>query len=145
MLHIGPLIYSFSSDASGKTQQQFTALLFLAILMFNSFKSHNPSIQPCGVLSAFSRPACFFLCVCIFQSSFSSMQFSLRRFSTTLHWSRYNSGERQPNGCLKPLSPVCLIAGRGGIMWIWGRVCSLTDRGQRGQQPRTPLPLSSGS
>lgn len=119
MLHIGPLIFSFSSDVSEKTQQQFTAISFLTILMFNSFKYHNPSIQPRGVFSAFFRPACFF-CVWFFQSSFFSMQFSLRSFSTTLHWSRYNSGERQPNGRLKPLSPVCLIAGRGGIMWIWG-------------------------
>lgn len=140
MLHIGSLIDSFSSNVAKNSQQQFTAILFITFLTCNSLKYHNPIIrpvQPCGVFSAFSRPACF--------SVFFQDSFSLCRFSSTLHWSCHNSGEWQPNGRLKPLSPVCLIAGGEALCGFEAGVCSLTDRGQRGQQPRTPLPLSSGS
>lgn len=78
------------------------------------------------------------------QGSFSTVQFSLCRISTTLHWSRYNSREWQPNGPLKPPSPVCLIAaGRHYVDFRLEFALSLTgDSGDSSREPRCPYQVA---
>lgn len=83
--------------------------------------------------------------VVFFRIPFPQRDFPSLGFSSTLHWSCWDSGEWPPNGRLKPLSPVCLIAGGEALCGFEAGLCSLTDRGRRGQRSRTPRPLSSGS
>lgn len=117
----------------------FAAILFLTILMFDPLKYHNSSIwsaRPCRVFSGFFQAAWLF-----FQGSFSTVQFPLCRISTTLHWSRYNSREWQPNGRLKPPSPVCLIAaGRHYVDLRLEFALSQTgDSGDSSREPAAPI------
>lgn len=79
-----------------------------------------------------------------FQGSFSTVQFSLCRISTTLHRSRYNSREWQPNGPLKPPSPVCLIAaGRHYVDLRLEFALELTGgSGDSSREPRCPYQVA---
>lgn len=117
--------------------------------MFNPLKYHNSSIwsaRPCCVFSGFSQAPCFFCRVHFphFPHFPQCNSPSPCRISTTLHWSRYNSREWQPNGPLKPPSPVCLIAaGRHYVDLRLEFALSLTgDSGDSSREPRCPYQVA---
>lgn len=87
----------------------------------------------------------FHIFFCFFRASLFTFQCnSLCRFVTTLLWSCYNSWERLPNGRLKLLSPVCLMAGvRHNVDLRLQLAPSLPgDSGDSSQEPSCPYQVA---